>query len=110
GNGDGLVGPLAAPGGDHFGRHLDMALHAEVGAEGEHLVGTMPVGEQPSSAGWDAEGLAVPLEDGAGLAGVVTQPVAGDGVVLTASLAPADFLDRVSGDFAAQGFAHQLPA
>ena len=72
-----------------------MALHAKMRTEREHLVGAVRIGEQPGGTGWNTEGLSMPLEDGSHLPGKIAQPVARDGMVFGARLAPADFLDRL---------------
>ena len=87
-----------------------MALHAQMRAKGEHLVGAMRVGKQSGGAVRNAEGFPVPLKDRAGLASLITHPVAGNGVVGAAGGAPAYLLDGIPGDLAAERLAHQLPA
>ena len=87
-----------------------MALHAEVRTEYEHLVGTVSIGQQPGGAGRNAESFAMPLKDCFGFAGLVAEPVSGNRVFLAGDLTPADFLDRVAADLAAQCLAYQLSA
>ncbi len=52
----------------------------------------------------------MPLKHTAALAGQITQPLLAHGMAFGVGIAPADFLDWVAGDRAAQGLAHQLAA
>ena len=84
-----------------------MALQAEVRAEYEGLVGAEVALENARGAGGNREGFAVPVK---GFEAVeIAEPVAG-GRVGDLYLPPADFLDRVLGDRAAERLAHQLAA
>ncbi|MNC96602.1 hypothetical protein D3C83_140180 [compost metagenome] len=47
---------------DHFSSHFDMALHAEMLAEGERLVLAILVREHALRAGRDGKRLAVPVK------------------------------------------------
>src|SRR5579864_4940065 len=59
---DQLLAPVLAPGADELGCHFDVALHAEVLAQRERLVGAVGTGSQARRPGGNAEGLAMPME------------------------------------------------
>src|SRR5467141_1199810 len=105
---DELLFPILAPGADQLGRHLDMALHAEVLAQRERLVGAIRTAGNPRRLRRDGESLAVPVK-GAELP-PCAEPLACAGVVLDSDRAPADFLDAVARDSPTQCFCHQLSA
>src|SRR5437879_1565751 len=77
---DELLFPILAPGADQLGRHLDMALHAEVLAQRERLVRAIRTPGDPRRFRRDGESLAVPVE-GAKLP-PCAEPLACAGVVL----------------------------
>lgn len=85
-----------------------MALHAEMGAEGEHLVGAVLIGQESCRSGRQAESFTMPLKNGARLAGESAQPMAGNIIVFAEGATPADFLDRVFADDATERLADQL--
>jgi hypothetical protein len=83
-----------------------MALHAEVRANDKHLVGAVSIGQKPGGTGWNAECFAMPLKNRVVFARQFAQPVFGKRIVFAGRVAPANFLDRVAGDLAAQRLAH----
>src|SRR4051812_24010988 len=73
-------------------RHLHMALHAEVLADRERLVGAMRALEHARRSGRDAERFAMPMEGFESRQ--VAEPRARDRIFRHPDLAPADLLDR----------------
>src|SRR5256885_8583815 len=83
---DEFLFPILAPGADQLGRHLDMALHAEVLAQHERLVRAVRTPGDPRRFRRDGKSLAVPVESAK--LPPCAEPLACAGVVLYSDLAP----------------------
>src|SRR5256884_4667192 len=103
-----LLFPILAPGADQLGCHFDMALHAQVLAEHERLVRAIRAAGDSRRFRRDGESLPVPVK-GAELP-PRAEPLARASIVFDSDRAPADFLDAVARDSAAQCSCHQLSA
>src|SRR5713101_22593 len=103
-----LFFPVFAPGADQLGRHLDMALHAEVLAEHERLVRAIRTPGDARRLRRDGEGLAVPVKPGE--LPHPAEPLARASVVFDRDRAPADFLYPVARHPATERFGDELSA
>src|SRR5712691_8842389 len=105
---DELLFPILAPGTDQLGRHLDVALHAEVLAEHECLVRAIRTHRDARRLRRDGEGLAVPVKTGE--LPRCAEPLARASVVFDRDRAPADFLHPVARHPATQRLGDELSA
>lgn len=101
-----FAGAGFTPVGDHFGGHLDMALQAEMGPEGVSLIRAVGTFEDACGLGGDGECLAMPMKCVEVVD--VAKPALCGGVVEYRDLAPANLLDRIPADYAAECLGHEL--
>src|SRR5258706_6677164 len=105
-----FAGAARNPARDHLGRHLDVALQAEVAVVDDvGLVGAVLAGEDALAARRDGEGLAMPLE-GHELAQVFAEPAARERRVLAAYAVPSDLLHRIALHFRTERLGEHLSA